>query len=339
MTENLPSIVYKFIWQNKPTRGVIYLRTSPSGKYYVGQTIDEKKRNRNWMNKNYKYAGEKINQAREEYGPENFKYDVLFELISFSKIEAISILNEKETYFINLYDSFKNGYNSSLGGDNSLNTSASDKKSVVQLTRGLKIVKYWDSVQEAAEYYGIRPNKIHRCCKKEQTTAANFIWVYLDDYNLHKDDLKNFIRRPKSRSEGYVQLTKTGKFIRFWETAAEIESELGLSSANISHCCSGQRKTCGGYRWMTKDDYEKCKGDPDKMDFKKHKVKRAVVQLSLTGEYIKTWESAIEASRSVNVDVSTIRKCCNVNLYNKTAGNYKWMWEKDYLKLNKENDL
>ena len=341
MTENLPSLIYKYIWQNKPVRGVIYLRTSPEGKCYVGQTIDEKKRNRNWMDKNYEYAGKKINQAREKYGPENFKYDILFELISFSKAELISILNEKETYFIKLYDSFKNGYNSSLGGNNSLVTNVSDSRGVVQLTYGLKLVRFWNSVQEAADYYGIKPNKIHRCCKNEQTATVNSRWIYADDYILHKDNLKSFMKRLKGRPGGYVQLTKTGELIRFWETGAEIERELGLDLGNISHCCSGDRKTCGGYRWMFRDDYEKCKGDPSKMEFKNKKrtKNRPVVQLSLTGEYIDTWKTASEASKNLNIEITSIRKCCNVDNSRKTAGGYMWMWEEDYLKLNKENDL
>lgn len=57
--------------------GIIYKYTSPSGKVYIGQTIDEKKRRKEFRNLNIKYAGRKINHARKKYGPENFEYEVL----------------------------------------------------------------------------------------------------------------------------------------------------------------------------------------------------------------------------------------------------------------------
>ena len=101
-------------------KGIIYKYTSPSGKVYIGQTTNEKKRKRVFLNENNEdYAGLKINNARKKYGPKSFKYEVL------EKIESddIKILNETldklECYYIGLYNSFENGYNMSKGGDGS----------------------------------------------------------------------------------------------------------------------------------------------------------------------------------------------------------------------------
>ena len=96
--------------------GIIYKYTSPSGKVYIGQTIDEKKRRKEFRNLNIKYAGRKINYARKKYGPENFEYEVL-ERYKFRVMErARKKLNEREKHFIELYDSYRNGYNSDTGG-------------------------------------------------------------------------------------------------------------------------------------------------------------------------------------------------------------------------------
>lgn len=96
--------------------GIIYKYTSPSGKVYIGQTMDEKKRRKEFRNLNIKYAGRKINHARKKYGPENFEYEVL-ERYRFRVMErARKKLNEREKYFIELYDSYRNGYNSDTGG-------------------------------------------------------------------------------------------------------------------------------------------------------------------------------------------------------------------------------
>ena len=96
--------------------GIIYKYTSPSGKVYIGQTIDEKKRRKEFRNLNIKYAGRKINHARKKYGPENFEYEVL-ERYKFRVMErARKKLNEREKYYIELYDSYRHGYNSDTGG-------------------------------------------------------------------------------------------------------------------------------------------------------------------------------------------------------------------------------
>lgn len=48
-------------------------------------------------------------QAIRKYGVENFSFEVLEEC-------DISLLDEKEVYYINLYNSYKEGYNATLGG-------------------------------------------------------------------------------------------------------------------------------------------------------------------------------------------------------------------------------
>lgn len=54
---------------------------------------------------------------------------------------------------------------------------------------------------------------------------------------------------------------------------------------------------------------------------------KAVVQYSLTGEYIATYQSATEAQRKTNINQSNISKCCRNEKNYKTAGNYIWKFE------------
>lgn len=95
--------------------GIIYLYESPSGKFYVGQTFKENKRRNAFLN-NVKYAGIKIDRARLKYGAINFKYTVLFRENFSSYEEGYPILDKLESYYINKYDSYVNGYNMTLGG-------------------------------------------------------------------------------------------------------------------------------------------------------------------------------------------------------------------------------
>lgn len=97
----------KFIHHSKKKyRGIIYLRTSPSGKHYVGQTFDEAGRNYDWNRMADKYAGGKINRARKKYGPDKFTYKVLVTIVSDNYFKILTILDTLEIYYIKRYDSF-----------------------------------------------------------------------------------------------------------------------------------------------------------------------------------------------------------------------------------------
>lgn len=100
--------------------GVIYRYKSPSGKYYIGQTIDESQRRVVFLNQNCIYGGSKIERARKKYGPENFEYTVLMKVTGDNPEEVKQYLNTLESGFIRIYDSLKNGYNSTEGGDGTI---------------------------------------------------------------------------------------------------------------------------------------------------------------------------------------------------------------------------
>lgn len=62
------------------------------------------------------YGGIKIDTARAKYNPENFKYEILETRFYMTKKAAAKELDILESYYIGLYDSYKYGYNMTLGG-------------------------------------------------------------------------------------------------------------------------------------------------------------------------------------------------------------------------------
>ena len=99
-------------------RGVVYKYTSPSGKVYIGQTCRERKRRNEFLRKGGRYTkGSFIEEARKRYGPENFKYEVLFSIEGNIKEEIVKTLNHWEEYYISEYNSTdrKFGYNMAKG--------------------------------------------------------------------------------------------------------------------------------------------------------------------------------------------------------------------------------
>lgn len=95
--------------------GIIYVITNKiNGKQYVGQT------RRSLHLRFYEHCQQQksessIHKAIEKYGKENFIIEEL------EKVE-LSLLNEREQYWIKKLDTYKNGYNQNIGGDRSLGT-------------------------------------------------------------------------------------------------------------------------------------------------------------------------------------------------------------------------
>ena len=92
--------------------GIYKITNLVNGKSYIGQSIDihrrwyEHKRDSKLSSVQATYP---LYRAFQKYGIENFSFEILEET---TKEE----LNKKERYYIQLYDSYNNGYNQTLGG-------------------------------------------------------------------------------------------------------------------------------------------------------------------------------------------------------------------------------
>jgi group I intron endonuclease len=93
--------------------GYIYTITNKvSGKVYVGQAVDYNKRwwkHRSELRGNY-HKNQHLQRSYNKHGEEAFEYAVVATV-------PIEELDSAETAYIAQYDSFKNGYNGTLGGD------------------------------------------------------------------------------------------------------------------------------------------------------------------------------------------------------------------------------
>lgn len=88
--------------------GVIYIITNKiNSKVYIGQTRKNLSERMRYHFSRYETCT-KLKKAIEQYGKENFLYNVL-ELVPYSK------LNARETFYIEKYNSIVNGYNIKKG--------------------------------------------------------------------------------------------------------------------------------------------------------------------------------------------------------------------------------
>lgn len=243
-------------------RGIIYLRTSPSGKYYVGQTCNEERRQKDWMNLNRDYSGGLINNARNKYGPENFQYEILFEVELADKDEVIKIIDEKEIiYFIEKYDSTNPdyGYNISLGGKGGYITNKDYIKNnyyaykdieIVQLSVGGNYINTWKDVYEASTSIDKQSINIINCCNNRVMTAYNYVWMFKSDYELISSNFNNKFKR---NIYGVVQLDLNNNYICEFKSI----KDAGLSKVfTYSHNLGKKIIIYKGYKWIRKVDYQ-----------------------------------------------------------------------------------
>ena len=97
--------------------GYIYVRTLKcTGQKYVGQTVNLKKRNSQWKNLKYSYAGRKIDEARKRHGvDDNDWLQDLFMFTALTEEDLASKLDFEETAYIKKYNSVEEGLNISYG--------------------------------------------------------------------------------------------------------------------------------------------------------------------------------------------------------------------------------
>lgn len=74
--------------------------------------------------------------------------------------------------------------------------------------------------------------------------------------------------------------------------------------------------------------YNMTHGGDDSMKGSENPSSRSVVQLSLEGEYIKTWDCMTDAQNELNIDKSKITDVCRKN--RPSAGNFMWVYTEEY---------
>lgn len=253
--------------------GIIYKYTSPSGKHYIGQTIDEKRRKQEFLNINNKYGGYKIHNARTKYGPENFEYEVLYTIIDEDSDKLIQLLNLKEQEYIKLYDSIENGYNSTFYGNVTTGLMCESKQKMIESLkahykkRGGKFKGKTHSekskmkISEAKiDYYKNHEStfkgKHHSIESKLKISEAKINYHKTHEGTFtnkhHTEETKQKISKRNSRP--ILQIDPiTLDIIKEWSSSIEACRSFGVKYNDVIHVLKGKRKTWHGYIWKYKE--------------------------------------------------------------------------------------
>lgn len=261
--------------------GIIYkIQNIKTNEIYIGQTTHPRGFNGrydfkgNGIERVYKYLignearGERHNQHLRR-SIKKFGFDT-FEVVEvFDTAETFEELNEKETYYINLFDSYKNGYNQSFGGDSisgyhrPSGKDCPNSKRVCQISLDGKLIKIWDSATEASNELNIPASSLSNVCNGKKLrkggdvakTAGGFVWVFEKDYDPCKDYSVNRPRQNMGHgSKTVLLLSDNGDIMREFYSINEASRELGMSVENIRKICLHKVKK-SKFNLMYKSEY------------------------------------------------------------------------------------
>lgn len=285
--------------------GIIYKYTSPIGKVYIGQTTEEKRRRKTFLNLNKSYGGDKIDSARKKYGPKKFSYEILERLHFKNSKDARDKLDELEEFYIRYYNSYRNGYNMTYGGftNRGFRYSEQQKIAMSQSRTGKKL----------------RPRSEEE--KAYQSKIMKQRWASKEYRDLRAQINANEEHRQKlSQSLSGVRNGMFGK--SHTETARK---RMSISRTGEKNIWFGKIKN-EDYRNKIRESSLKYHRNHKVSDNTKKKIsdsiKVKVRQLSLDDTFITEYESPSVAAMYVKADASCIVKCCKGK--RKTAGGFHW---------------
>lgn len=104
-----------------------------NGKVYIGYTKNIRRRKKSHKSNAINNTETKFYNAVRKYGWDNFQWEIIYQ--SLDSEYTVSVM---ESHFINEYDSFHNGYNSTLGGDGGRGMMVSEetRKKLSQIHKG-----------------------------------------------------------------------------------------------------------------------------------------------------------------------------------------------------------
>lgn len=152
-----------------------------------------------------------------------------------------------------------------------------------------------------------------------------------------------------------------GNLLNCWDSIKAVEKELNFNNSKITSCAKGSygRRTAYGYVWRYSEDSfekypilnqynftdsqrkifsERISGKNNPMYGKQginHPRSMKVNQYDLNNNFIKTWDSITEASKSLKI--KNIIKCCKNE--RKKAGGFIWKYFKDIVQSSEKSEI
>lgn len=214
-----------------PDKSGIYRCTNVNdGCTYVGQAQSLRKRRQEHLSalKHNRHQNKHFQYAWNKHGDYNYDWCVV-------ETCPIEELDELETYWINYFDAYRDGYNNTIGGGGARGFKHSEESKEKRRQRMLG---------ENNPMYG-RTGALNPAYGQDHSGEKNGM------FGRHHTDSANELNRQahlgrKNANSKPVICVETHQF--FW-SMGEAKRATGCDDTTITRCCRGIKKTCGGYHW------------------------------------------------------------------------------------------
>ena len=200
-----------------------------NGKIYIGKTLSSiEARWKQHCRDSKKESKEKrpLYTAIRKYGEENFSVEQVEEC-------SDSMVNERETYWIEWYGSFKYGYNATLGGDG---------KHYLDYDLICEVYNQTQNMKETAQICGCHPDSVNNILmeRKIQKTTTQEIIRKRDSKMINQYDLADSYLRT------FLSLNDAARYLKEMNLANGAEQ--GIAS-HIRDVALGRRKSAYKFHW------------------------------------------------------------------------------------------
>lgn len=161
-----------------------------------------------------KYKNRPLYSAMRKYGIKNF---------TISLIEETDCPEEREKFWIETLQTFKYGYNATIGGDG---------KHYLDYDLIIKTYQEVKNCNKVAKLLNIHPDSVRNVLHIKNITM--FPWLEVVQQNFNK---------PVAQID-----LKTQEIIAVFNSITDAEKTINIYG-HIGQVCQGKRKSCGGYGW------------------------------------------------------------------------------------------
>lgn len=275
--------------------GFIYLVTNKiNGKQYVGKTKFDI--NTRWIQHKSEAKRLKPNvhfiRALNKYGYDNFQVEEL------EKCPDENLF-ERERYYIKQYNTFQNGYNSTLGGEGNYKYQSDD------------ILNLWNdgfTVNEIAKQIGCCPDTVSLTLRASGITS----------YEKRSRSMKKL---SDTRKKEILQYDLNGNLINKFKCIEEVIKKTNYDESTIRSVCNHKRRSAYGFIWCHADETKSIQELIEELPMEK--TKHSIAQYSLDGKLIATYDSIVNAARILNIHRSSIENALN----NKSCQCQGYLWK------------
>lgn len=177
--------------------------------------------------------------SMRKHGTENFTIELIED-----DIKTIEELSDKEIKYIEVYNSFNDGYNLTLGGAGANGSG----KAVIQMDKITgEIIEVYATLKDASEQTGANYTSISNVCYGLEKSCGGFIWCYEKDFKHYE-----FKKYEDNRTKGIQVVQRrmdTKEIVGVYKTMVEASKQTGIILSGISEACNGNQRSAGGYIW------------------------------------------------------------------------------------------